>query len=302
MKSPLVIVPVHNRRDVTLAGLRHLRAAEPGAWFRVCVVDDGSTDGTGGAVHAEFPEVEILRGNGQLWWTGAICLGLRHALTEGAEFVFWLNDDTLPEPGALAALLEESRRTGGVAGGVSFLPYENEPAYGGLRETWGGLVPVAGPGLETVPCAALHGNLVCLPASIVQRIGWPDEARLPHALADLDYTLRAHRAGIPVILVGRARAKAQPNLSLNYRSWLLSDVPMSRWWRELARRGSHMNLRAQAHFRWRHWGIAGLGVCAGMVVRLALVSVLRGIVPLSALRRWYGRRSRSWQHEQRHRA
>ena len=59
MNSTAVIIPVHNRRETTLACLRRLTADGVPAWSRIVVVDDGSTDGTGEAVRVEFPDVEI---------------------------------------------------------------------------------------------------------------------------------------------------------------------------------------------------------------------------------------------------
>lgn len=294
------IIPVHNRRETTLRCLRHLRATGAMDWIEFCVVDDGSTDGTTPAVQAEFPGVAVLAGDGDLWWTGAITKGMRHAMARGADYIIWLNDDTLPEPGALALLFEHSRTHQGIAGGVGLLPGESSPAYGGFRRHWRQLGPMLQPGAETWSCDALSGNLVCLPRGVVDRIGFPDDRHLPHAFADIDYTLRARRAGVPVLLVGGARAQASPNLGLNYRSWLLSDVPLIEWWRRLGQRGSFVYQPAQWRFYWRHWGMAGALHCIGILVRLAAISVVRLVVPRAILRRWHGHRSAAWRHEKAH--
>ncbi len=296
-----IVIPVHNRRETTLAGLRHLYAQGVSTWARIIVVDDGSTDGTSEAVSSEFPDTIILHGDGNLWWTGGIVRGMREAMQRGAEFIVWLNDDTLPEPGALEALLAESKATGAIAGGVCFLPGETTPAYSGQRRGAWHLGANLAPGEATVACDALNGNLVCLPATVVGQIGYPDEHGLPQVLADSDYTLRASRAGIPVKLVGRARALGQANLTANYRSWLLSDISMTERWRQLGRRGSHLSWRAQLRFHGRHWHLAGLAYCGAQLAKLALITLLRALVPLSTLRRWRGAKSPAWQHEQRHR-
>jgi GT2 family glycosyltransferase len=39
----------------------------------VIVVDDGSSDRTAEEVAENYPKVTILKGDGNLWWTGAIC-------------------------------------------------------------------------------------------------------------------------------------------------------------------------------------------------------------------------------------
>ncbi len=301
MKSTTVIIPVHNRRETTLACLRRLTADAVPAWACIVVVDDGSTDGTGEAVRREFPDVQIERGNGQLWWTGAICAGMRRALADGAEFVVWLNDDTFPAPDALRSLVELARDRHAIVGGAVYVDAtDSRPAYGGFRRGWHGLRDLAWPQSGVVSCAALNGNFVCLPASVIGRIGLPDAVHLPHGLADTDYTLRASAAGIPVLLATSCRATAQPNLGLNYRSWLLSDVPIRELWRHLRHPGSFYHQPAHFIFHWRHWGLAGAAYSAWLVLKLALISVVRLIVPQAWLRRLRGSRSAAWQHEVKH--
>lgn len=301
MPACFIVIPVHNRRETTLGCLRHLRQHGALARLHAIVVDDGSTDGTGAAVRAEFPETTVLTGDGDLWWTGGIVLGMREAVHHGADYIFWLNDDTLPAPGAFDALLAESNSSGGLAGGVCFLPGETNPAYGGQRRGFWRLGESLPPGEATIDCDALNGNLVCLPARAIATLGYPDEFGLPHVLADSDYTLRARRAGLPVRLVGSARAATQPNLTANYRSWLLSDVPMLEWWRQLGRRGSHLNARTQLRFSWRHWRLRGLAYCLWLFAKLCAITVLRAVIPARTLQRWHGHRSAAWQHERRHR-
>jgi len=89
-----IIVPVFNRKSFTRTFLECLRN-QTFRNFQTIVVDDGSSDGTAELITAQFQEVQLLRGSGNLWWTGAINMGIRHALeqAEKTDAILIINDD-----------------------------------------------------------------------------------------------------------------------------------------------------------------------------------------------------------------
>ena len=89
-----VIVPVFNRKSLTERFL-HCMRGQRFRNFETIVVDDGSSDGTAELVTKQFEEVRLLRGNGELWWTGAINLGIRQAmiLASADDAILVINDD-----------------------------------------------------------------------------------------------------------------------------------------------------------------------------------------------------------------
>ena len=297
--SVSIIVPVHNRRETTLGCLRRLRDLRVFEWANAIVVDDGSTDGTASAVRAEFPTVKIAPGSGQLFWTGAIALGMMQALEEGAEYLFWLNDDCAPNPGALEALLHTARRTGGAAGGVCVLGRSGAPVYGGFDRGRVDLEFVSAAAGEERDCDALNGKMVCIARTAVQAIGLPDAAGLPHAFGDIDYTLRLRRAGFAVTVVGDAIAKARPNNPTNHASWLVGDITVLQLWRALGDIRAYAYLPAHWRFLTRHWGVRGMMQCIWLLAKRVPISIAMLLLPRALRRRWWGSRSRAWQYEQR---
>ncbi|MHC5831198.1 MAG: glycosyltransferase family 2 protein, partial [Nostoc sp.] len=80
MKQPqlAVIMTCFNRRETTLICLRAL--AQQTKSFDVYLTDDGSSDGTSKAVKVFYPQVQILQGNGNLFWVGGMRLAFAEAM------------------------------------------------------------------------------------------------------------------------------------------------------------------------------------------------------------------------------
>src|SRR5258706_10275740 len=85
----------------------------------------------------EFPEVIVLSGNGNLFWSAAINLGIRHALTNGAEFILTLNNDTVASENFLAQMLFWSNQTpDSLLGALDVDTRTQKPYYGGELINW----------------------------------------------------------------------------------------------------------------------------------------------------------------------
>jgi len=104
-----VVLLSWNGREDTLGCLRSFEQVDYRP-LKLIVVDNGSTDGTGEAVRAAFPEVEVIRVESNLGFAEGNNVGLRHALELGAEFAFVLNNDTEIERETIPALVEEAAR------------------------------------------------------------------------------------------------------------------------------------------------------------------------------------------------
>ena len=175
--------------------------------------DEGAADG--GALAGEFPGLDVIRTTAPVWWTGAIVLGIERARALGEEAVLFFNQDVTCAPDYFERLLATAGRYPGALVGSAIL-YAQEPgrvwSAGGSVEWWGRGIrvlrhgaPVSELKAEPFPADWLFGMGTLVPCAAFDRIGLPDAVRFPMAWGDLDFSLRAKRAGIPVLVEPAAR-------------------------------------------------------------------------------------------------
>jgi len=97
-----VIVVNFNTKDLLKNCLDSIFKNSPIFGLKVCVVDNGSSDGSPEMVSADFPEVELTRSPKNLGFSRANNLILSNVETEYALLV---NPDILLPPGAIGALI-----------------------------------------------------------------------------------------------------------------------------------------------------------------------------------------------------
>lgn len=289
--STWIILPVYNRRAVTLRCLEHLRATGVMDWARTVVVDDGSTDGTAAAVEAAFRPAVVLVGDGSLYWAGAICLGMRHAVSEGAKCVVWLNDDSHPVRGAVERVTSCALQTGAVCAGLGrFVGVEKEHTFTALyRDAWGLRERPVDSVSHSEPFAvdACRGNLVAIPRAVIDKIGYPDAENLPQYFADTDYSLRATAAGFTCLLVPLATVEEMEHSGDFDYPWLTTPKPLREIWARFGTVQAGLYWRANWVYLVRHWGWGrGALLFARPYLRLAIISLVRLAVPQTWIRRF----------------
>ncbi|MDG3064865.1 glycosyltransferase family 2 protein [Thauera mechernichensis] len=203
-KNVAVLMTCHNRRDKTAGSLHALfSAALPNSWsIHVVLVDDGSTDGTAEEVANKFNNVEILRGDGSLFWNRGMHWAFAHAMKRDFYFYLWLNDDTILDSDALVKLADTYKDLSAAHGEKivvvgSTRDEEGRLSYGGsvaqgklrrfqYRKVWDSSKPVE--------CEVMNGNCALIPRLVAEIIGNLDPV-FEHAMGDTDYALRVRRAG-----------------------------------------------------------------------------------------------------------
>lgn len=199
------LITSFNRREKTLTCIKNLLEQEafPGLKLSIYLVDDNSSDGTTDAVRSQYPFVNIIKGSGQLYWAGGMRTAWREALKQKEKFDYYLlvNDDTFLFKNALKNLFEDKKRVGENAILVGSIkdPVTGNFSYGGrlLKNKYNISSTILLPN-NTSPqlCDFGNGNLMLVPAAVVDRIGILSD-RFTHGLADIEYTTKAKKANIP---------------------------------------------------------------------------------------------------------
>lgn len=103
MKVVAVIV-TRNRRELLSQVLRAV-IDQKHPVDAIVVVDNASEDGTPEMLRAEFPEVVATRLPSNEGATGGYYEGIRRGLADGADWLWLLDDDSVPRPDALSELV-----------------------------------------------------------------------------------------------------------------------------------------------------------------------------------------------------
>ena len=224
-ESVFIITPVYNRKETTLSCLENLKRCGVLQRYHSVIVDDGSTDGTTAAVNALYPDVTVLAGNGDLWWTGAMARGMQYAFEQGAEYLIWLNDDCIPEPDTLAQLVNFLRSHPNTIAGPSCYSYRSNLLIQEHNAFKGRKGCTANPG-EVIFVDGLSGWCVGMPASVFRQIGPPNAAKFPHYSGDDTYIWKATRSGFKACVVGDIKVTlvGPVHPKLNFRSYFQANL------------------------------------------------------------------------------
>jgi GT2 family glycosyltransferase len=195
------------------------RIDREGLEIRVVIVDDGSTDGTADAIRASYPEVEIVAGDGSLWFTAGTNRGIEAALSWDPDFILTINDDEVFDAAFLKRMLATARRHPRSVVGALLCLWDTPHRIFQVAPQWslryGGFRHWVRQTVWTVPDAPFEvelivGNCVLFPVGAIRECGLMDERRFPH-YGDAEYTPRMRRRGWRLLIEPRARVFCQPN-------------------------------------------------------------------------------------------
>lgn len=245
MMKTAVLLTCFNRRDITVKCLKQL--FELNINMEVFLVDDLSTDGTRAAVERLYPAVNIIQGNGNLFWNRGMHLAWKSALRKGEfDYYLLLNDDVFLYENSFEEIFycSEIMHDNAIISGV-IESEEGEILYGGYNKD----KQVVKPNGTIENIIFMNGNFVLVPNSVCKMIGIIDPY-YHHDLGDVDYGLRAKKSGIKVVTTRVAIGRGIKNEFCRVRFW--GGDLKKRFKKLYSPLGNHPGINF--YFRRRHFG------------------------------------------------
>lgn len=212
-----VIIVNWNRKKDTQACLSSLaKIKKQNADLHVVVVDNGSVDDSVAGIRNKYPSVTVLATGKNFGFTGGNNVGITHALSRGADFIWLLNNDTVVDARALDTLTALHNPKVGICGSKIYFSPGHEFHHDRYKEDergrviWyaGGLVDwhnmyASHRGVDEIDHGQFDteeetqfvtGCSMMIRREVFDRIGMLDD-RYYLYLEDLDFCLRAKKAG-----------------------------------------------------------------------------------------------------------
>jgi GT2 family glycosyltransferase len=180
------------------------------------VIDSGSTDGTPDYIYKKYPEVLLIQGNSKWWWTKAMYEGVKIVLriADVHDYILELNNDCYPPPNYLSNILATAQKfPRAIIGSINVKTQKpQEVVEAGVRIHWpSGLVYGVAQTISSdlsyykkmnivADLDALPGKGTLIPIKVFYDIGNYAVEKLPHYIADYEFSNRAKRAGYDLMV------------------------------------------------------------------------------------------------------
>lgn len=221
MMNIAILITCYNRKEKTVKAIAKLNNVFKDYNYNsifndkisatIFLTDDNCSDGTPEAAikASENIPVQIIKADGNAYWAGGMRLAWEKALCQPIDFDFFLliNDDTYLKNNCLEELfkahkyaIKKYNKAGIYSGFISSEYDENNITYGAKVYTKSvfSKSKTLKPCGQPQECSMVNANILLVSNAVVKSIGILDR-KFIHAAADLDYGIRARKAGFPVL-------------------------------------------------------------------------------------------------------
>lgn len=223
-----IVIPTFNRKKQLSILLDQLKNQDcKNLNYKIVTVVDGSTDGTIELIATQFPEVHVIKGNGNWWFTRSLNEGCKYAVNNlQAELILTINDDVQIPDTYLSLIINNYNQCepNSIIGSCSYsLDDPTMITFAGIKsQNWlmkyfyyikshtkvdvkklNGLKPSV-----TLPTRGL-----LIPSTTLKALNYLDEKCFPQYASDFDLVLRASMKKVKIFI--------------SYDAFVLEDIQLT---------------------------------------------------------------------------
>ncbi len=229
----------------------------------ICVVD-GSTDNTLEMLRMLYPNIHLVIGNGNWWYTKSMNAGFKFAERLHPDLILTLNDDIILPTNYLQNLIRayNLKSSDSIIGSVSFTHKKPHRIITSGVKSWNKFLDKTYcyfPFLAQIEPSSISGTFVTpmlpgrgmlIPWHVLKFLNFFDE-NFAQYQSDFDFTLRATKAGFPVYISWDAKVFSLIERTSSGSSFLKSS------WKTLLRDFfnpySRRYIPNRSRYYWRHY-------------------------------------------------
>lgn len=226
-----VLMTVFNRKEKTLLCLEKLfsQTLPPEVIIDIYITNDGCTDGTPEIIRKKYPQVNIIDGDGNLYWNRGMLSAWQEAYKKkDYDFYLWLNDDTYLYSNAISILINSSiseKHKSLIVGTTSSTTNRELLTYGGKYRN-----KLIIPNGCLQECDWINGNIVLIPRYVFKLVGMNDPI-YHHSLGDNDYGFRVIEKGLKNYVAPCIVGECDRHSTIS--KWKNPSLPLSTRWKAL---------------------------------------------------------------------
>ena len=199
----LVLLTCFNRKEKTEKCIKSLSKGNSSINFTFIVVDDNSKDGTVEMLEKlrEYHNIYIIKGNGNLFYSGGMRMGMEYALRELEEvfdYILLVNDDVEFFDKCIEKMIREIKSNSSVTVGAT-CNKEHLLTYGAIKYSENNSIKYRKVDISEyqLQCDTFNANCVLIPYFAFKKVRSMDSSYI-HALGDFDYGLALKKSGLSI--------------------------------------------------------------------------------------------------------
>jgi GT2 family glycosyltransferase len=217
-----IIIPVFNNLKYTKECLKNLKHHTDinknvlNTIYNIIVFDDGSSDGTSDWIKSNYPDIKILTGDGNFWWSKSVFQATKYALDElNTDYILLWNNDIKITSNYFSVLSTaiNDYPINTIIGSSLINKFDKKILFDGvLFNKYSGNKKAINKGLNEnflrenyIEADMLGGMGTLINKNVFQNIGFWNYNLFPQYSGDTDFTLRAKKSGLKIIVCTNLR-------------------------------------------------------------------------------------------------